>query len=237
MAPTQLGNHVDTRRASAVPSRHEGAPPGMTAASRQPEEPPPPLLQVKPIVMLPAESLAAELAESGLRVIHIPSDGHCLFGAFARSFYGTAAEQGEFRLLLADVLRRPGFEKANETIIVSLRQEGFATAAEYAKRVVRSDHWGTYTDAVVLCNELGWRLAVYNTIEEPPHDKIAYVEKHDSPDAAHSKVIELLHTPTHWDLLERVVEETDVAAVVVSPSGLQGAGGLAEAERGRLGSH
>lgn len=186
----------------------------------------------------PEQRLAADLAERfRLRVIQIPGDGHCLFGAFSMSRYGTATEQSEFRLLLADVLRRPDFATLNPVAMVDIYAEGFTSTAGYAKRVVRADHWGTFADASILCGELGWGLAVYNTIAAPPHDRIEYVHE---PQYEGSKVIELLHTPTHWDLLERVEDAANAPAPALpaSPSGQQGAPGATGTvpERGSIGS-
>ena len=184
----------------------------------------------------PKQTLAHDLAERGLRVIVIPGDGHCLFGAFSMSRHGTPAKQSSLRQLLANVLRRPDFATLYPIEMAEITAEGFASVLDYAQRVVRPDHLGTFADASVLCGELGWRLAVYNTIVDPPHDSIEYVQEPPADVEGLSKVLELLHWPNHWDLLERVESASaPSAAQLPPPIGQAKAGAPSPSpERGRV---
>lgn len=155
---------------------------------------------------LPGELLAQALAADGLRKIIIAGDGNCLFGAFSFFQHGHPFKQARYRELLARILRRPGF--AHPTLEASMHEEGYQTVEDYASHVLKANpkgkYWGTCLDASLLCEELGWGFAVYNTVAEPPHASIDYVQRPPDGVEGFAKVIYLLHFPTHWDLLEKI---------------------------------
>jgi len=89
-----------------------------------------------------------------------------------------------------------------------MHEEGYQTVEDYACHVLEANrkgkYWGTCLDASLLCEELGWGFAVYNTVAEPPHASIDYVQRPPDGVEGFAKVIYLLHFPTHWDLLEKI---------------------------------
>ena len=174
--------------------------------------------------------MIASLAEKKKQLCTVPGDGHCAYWSFAEVYgltIGTRVDQSVMRRKLADYILMTRSPPDSAVLLQDLneglpKRDQLPSLALHAERVLAETdrggrwRWASHTDVQSLSAALDWGLRVYHV--DACLSRIRYI----TDDRVGDTVIELLHWPTHYDLLRDLPENAGAVSITLTGDFIRG---------------